>query len=294
MAASTLTASKLTGSWGRAGLLAPVWVGALLAVAYGPTLVGIVGSWFDPNADMGHGLAVPFVAAYMAWTKREALSRLPRTPSVLGLAVVLWGALQFTVSSAADWIFATRSSFLISLTGCILGLWGTRILRELAYPLGVLLLMITPPTFLQQSITFPLQLIASRLAEVSLDFLGYSVLRDGNILELVGERLAVAEACSGIRSLYALFFFGVTYNFFFVRQTAVRWVLLVSIAPLALLGNAARIVATGVVGQYNRPLAHGILHETWGYITVFLAGGLVVLLHFGIHRGQSAWRRNHA
>ena len=189
MAAPTLSASKLTGSRGWAGLLAPVWVGALLAIVHGPTLVGIVGSWFDPNADMGHGLAVPFVAAYMAWTRREALSLLPRTPSVFGLVFVLWGALQFTVSSAADWIFATRSSFLISLTGCILGLWGTRILRELAYPLGVLLLMITPPTFLQQSITFPLQLIASRLAEVSLDFLGYSVLRDGNILELVGERL---------------------------------------------------------------------------------------------------------
>ena len=290
----TVSLSKARPQRSRLPLWPPLWVGALLAVAYGSTLAGIQGSWFDPNADMGHGLAVPFVAAYMVWTRRDALSQLPRNPNLGGLLLVLLGAVQFIVSSAADWVFATRSAFMVSLVGCVLCLWGAKVLRELAYPLGVLLLMIAPPTFLQANLTLRLQLIASRLAEVSLDALGYSVLRDGNILELVGERLAVAEACSGIRALTSLLFFCVTYCFFFVPQTAIRWVLVAAVVPLAIFGNAVRIVATGMVGQYNRALAHGLLHETWGYLTIFIAGGLIVALHLLIWRGQLLWRRRHA
>lgn len=271
-----------------------LWVGVLLAICFGPTLASIAGSWFDPNADMGHGLAVPLVAGWIVWSKRDVLSQIQKVPNYFGLVLVLWGAVQFTVSSAADWIFATRSSFLISLVGCVLSLGGTRMLRILAYPLCVLCLMITPPTFIQERLTFQLQLIASRLAEWSLDALGYSVLRDGNILEMVGERLAVAEACSGIRSLFSLIFFCVTYNYFFVSGKAMRWVMIAAVVPLALLGNAMRIVATGIVAQYNRELAHGILHEAWGYLTILLAGGLIVLLHLSLSRIQVSAQRSHA
>jgi exosortase len=274
--------------------LPSLWVAILLAVTFGPTLTGIYGSWFDEHADMGHGLAVPLVAGWMIWNKRDALARLPQVPNYFGLFLVLLGALQFTVGSAADWVFATRSSFLVSLIGCVLSLWGVRVLRALAYPLGLLLLMITPPTFLQERLTFQLQLIASRLAEWSLDALGYSVLRDGNILEMVGERMSVAEACSGIRSLYALFFFCLTYNYFFVTAGRIRWVLTAGVIPLALAGNAIRIVATGVVAQYDRPLAHGFLHEAWGYITVFLAGSLIVMLHLSLNRLMVRGRKAHA
>lgn len=274
--------------------LPAVWVAGLVAIGYGPTLTGIVGSWFDSNADMGHGIAVPFVAAYMVWTKQTVLSRLAPAPNMWGLLLVLWGTVQFTIASAADWIFATRISFVISLAGCVMCLWGLPVLRTLAYPLGLLFMMVAPPTFLQAQLTLQLQLIASRLAEMGLDALGYSVLRDGNILEMVGERLAVAEACSGIRSLSALVFFCLTYNYLLVPKIGIRWALLAAVVPLAVLGNAGRIVATGVVGQYNRALAHGMLHETWGYITVLIAGGLLVALHVMILRGQRFFRRSRA
>lgn len=270
------------------------WVAVLLAIGYGPTLAGIAGSWFDPNADMGHGAAVPVVAAFMIWIKRDELSRLSPAPNYWGLLVVLWGTVQFTISSAADWIFATRVSFLISLIGCLICLYGVPVVRALVYSLGLLFMMIAPPTFLQARLTLQLQLIASRVAETSLDALGYSVLRDGNILEMVGERLAVAEACSGIRSLSTLLFFCLTYTFFFVPKVAIRWAMIMAVIPLAVLGNGARIVLTGVVGQYNRELAHGLLHETFGYVTVLIVGVLLVVLHLAILRGQRAWREMHA
>jgi exosortase/archaeosortase family protein len=54
----------------------------------------------------------------------------------------------------------------------------------------------------------------------------------------------------------------------------------VSVVPIAILCNAGRIVATGVVGQYNRELAHGMLHATFGYFGLALGA----LLLFGLHR----------
>ena len=73
-----------------------------------------------------------------------------------------------------------------------------------------------------------------------------------------------------------------------------RWIMLAAVVPLALFGNAMRIVATGVVAQYNRELAHGILHEAWGYLTILLAGGLIVLLHVSLTKIQLSLRRSHA
>ena len=60
--------------------------------------------------------------------------------------------------------------------------------------------MVAPPTFIFERLTLSLQLLASRLGEACLEALGYSVLREGNILEMVGIKLSVEEACSGIRS----------------------------------------------------------------------------------------------
>ena len=114
--------------------------------------------------------------------------------------------------------------------------------------------MVAPPTFMFARLTLSLQLLASRLGEACLETLGYSVLREGNILELVGIKLSVEEACSGIRSLMAIIFMCVLYNYFFVEGRSMKALILVMAIPIAILGNAVRIVATGIASQYNPAL----------------------------------------
>ena len=54
------------------------------------------------------------------------------------------------------------------------------------------------------------------------------MLREGNIIEMVGIKLSVEEACSGIRSLVAIVFMCVLYNYFFVEKKSMRiWILAV-------------------------------------------------------------------
>jgi exosortase len=280
MKAAPKDAVRLHGSW-----ILGAWIGLLLVAAFLHTLAGVAGSWFDDAINMEHGIFVPFAAAYMVWMKQDELKQLKLSPSRWGVVAVLAAALLSLLSIAAQWVWVSRVTFLAGLVGCIWAICGFQFVRRLIYPLSTLLLMIAPPSFINERVTLQLQLLASRLGEVSLEALGFSVLREGNILEMVGEKLAVAEACSGIRSLMALIFLAVVYNFFFVPEKRIRPILLASVIPIAILCNAGRIVATGVVGQYNRELAHGMLHATFGYFG--LALGAVLL--FGLHRLLIPW-----
>src|SRR5665213_1398040 len=228
-----------------------VVLGAVLVAAFWPILLGIYGSWFDERSYMEHGILVIPAAAYMAWAKRDKLARVPIHPSRWAVGLLVWGALQALLGEVGEWVWVSRTAFLVSLVGCIALVYGFRMIKELAYPLGTLILMIAPPNFVFENLTLRLQLLASRLGADALEALGYSVLREGNILEMVGIKLSVEEACSGIRSLVAIVFMCVLYNYFFVEKKSMRIWILVFAIPIAILGNAARIVATGIAGQYN-------------------------------------------
>jgi len=93
---------------------------------------------------------------------------------------------------------------LVLLVGMIVFLGGWRPLRAVSFPLGYLIWMIPIPVILYNQITFPLQLLASRLAAACLELVQVPVLRDGNILVMSNYSVEVVEACSGIRSLISL------------------------------------------------------------------------------------------
>lgn len=262
---------------------------ALGITANASLLRDLAGSWFDEKADMGHGMLVPVAAAYMVWLKWDELKRLPAEPSRLGLLLVLICSLQTLISVAAHWVWLSRMGFVECVFACVLAIRGWRTVVTLAYPLTTLLLMVPPPTFVFERITLPLQLLASAIGEWWLEILGFSVFREGNILELAGQKLAVEEACSGIRALLALIFFGVIYNFFFVETAWQRVLLLLAVVPFAILGNAARIVATGLAGSYRPEWTHGTPHEMAGYVSVSVAALLCVLFHLLLARiGKAA------
>ncbi len=279
----------LTSTSVRAILLA-----ALLTLAFWPIIVSMYGSWFDAAAYMEHGVLVAPAAAYIAWTKRERLAAIPAEPSVWGGVMLAWGALQAVLGLAAHWVWVSRTAVLISLTGSIAIVYGMRTVRELAYPLCMLFLMVAPPTFVFEQITLSLQLLASKLGASFLEMLGFSVFRDGNILELAGVKLSVEEACSGIRSLLAIFFMCTLYNFFFVEGRLMKALIFLMAIPIAILGNAGRIVATGVASQYNPALIHGTAHEAFGYVSVALAALGCIGLHIVLLVIQNTWRAHHA
>lgn len=292
--AAAVPAFALPSAHAVSGLQA-IGVGAGLLAAFWPVLLGIYGSWFDERSYMEHGILVVPAALYMAWAKREKLAAIfPRPAVLLGVSLILWGALQAILGELTQWFWASRMAFLISLVGCIALVYGVRMIQELTYPLGTLLLMIAPPHFVFESLTLKLQLLASQLGATALEALGYSVLREGNVLEMVGIKLSVEEACSGIRSLVAIVFMCVLYNYFFVEKKSMRIWILVCAIPIAILGNAVRIVATGIAGQYNHAWVSGATHEAFGYVSVIVAALGCIGVHMLLVRLENKRKAQHA
>ncbi len=262
----------------RASWHTPAWFGFLLLACYAPILRALVYAWIH-NEDMGHGFFVPLVAGYIVWQRRDELLSLKPEPGWRGLPMVLAGALLLFLATLGAEVFLARLSFVVTLTGMVWMLGGRPFLRKLGFPLFLLLFMMPIPSVIYTRITFPLQLIASRLAEGALTACSIPVLREGNVLELPSQRLDVVEACSGIRSLLSLTFLVLVYGHFFERKNWIRATLFFATVPIAILANAGRVTLTGLLSLISPAFTEGALHETMGMVTFLLALIFLVALH---------------
>jgi exosortase len=262
------------------------WFAALLFASYASVLWHLVHQW-DRDPDMSHGFLVPLVSAFIVWQRRYELIALKPQPNWWGLAVVLYGMFQLYIATLGAELFLARTAFVITIFGVVWMLGGTVVLRKLFFPLFLLFFMVPIPAILYNRITFPLQLLASRLAANSLAALGLPVLREGNILELPNQTLSVVEACSGIRSLLTLTFLSLVYGFFFERSKKIRAVLFLATVPIAILANASRVTLTGIVAEWKAELAEGILHTAQGWVIFMVSLFTLILLHQGLTRGVS-------
>jgi len=170
----------------------------------------------------------------------------------------------------------------------VLFLGGPKYLKELAFPLCLLFLMIPIPAVIYNQITFPLQIKASEAAEFALNAINIPVLREGNVLVLPNQTLNVVEACSGIRSLLTLTFLSLVYGFFFEKRTWVRVALFFSTIPIAIVANAGRVTLTGILSEVKPELSEGFFHEFSGWVIFMMALGIMVVFHQAITRGL-AW-----
>jgi exosortase len=255
-----------------------VWFFVLLVICYAPVLARLVKQW-NEDEDMGHGFFVPVLALYIAWQMRDRVLSLRPQPSWWGLVLVAWGALQLMVATLGAELFLARTAFIISVLGLILYTGGWPYLKALRFPLALLVFMVPIPAIIYNQITFPLQLLASRLAAAALAALDIPVLREGNILELASQKLSVVEACSGIRSLLSLSFLSLIYGYFFEPKTWMRWVLLLLTVPIAIMANAGRVTGTGILSERDPELAQGFFHTAQGWVIFMVALVLLIGSH---------------
>jgi exosortase len=254
------------------------WFGLLVAVCNAPALYSLAKVWAN-DGDMGHGFFVPLIAAFIIWQKREKLLAIEPKPNLWGLVVVVVGGAQLVAATLGAELFLTHTAVVVTLIGVIWLLRGTETLKVLAFPLFLLFFMVPIPAIVYNRITFPLQLIASRMAAAALDLFGIPVLRDGNILELPHQTLSVVEACSGIRSLLSLTFLSLVYGYFFEKRIWVRVVLFFATVPIAIIANGSRVTFTGIMTQIKPELAEGFFHESTGWVIFIVALIILVLFH---------------
>jgi exosortase len=249
-----------------------------LGLAYWRVLGDLFIAWRD-DGNYSHGFFIAPLAAWFAWEKRQTLAAIVPRPSWAGLSVVAVGLLLLFAGLLGAEFFVSRVSFVITLTGIVLFLFGRAHLRALAFPLAFLLLAIPPPALIFNKITIPLQTVASQVGEAAIRAGGVPVLREGNVLVLAHTSLEVAEACSGIRSLVSLITLGFVFGYFLEPRAWVRAVIVVSAIPVAIVANGARVAGTGLAAQWIGPeAAMGFFHEFSGWVLFVVALVLMLLV----------------
>ena len=254
-------------------------IAVLLIAIYFRIAIKLFVDWYN-IPDYSHGFLVPLFALFLVWDKRKALSITKVEQSWSGVALILFSIAVLILGVYGVDLFTSRLSFVLMLGGLVWTFFGRAMLRELQFPLLVLLLAIPFPAIVFNQITFPLQLMASRLASQILPLLGVPVLQEGNVIQLPVMKLEVAEACSGIRSLMSLFTLAVFYGYFLEKTTARRVILTFASIPIAVAANVVRIVGTGLCVQYWDPQkALGFFHEFSGWVMFVVSLCCLYLIH---------------
>lgn len=249
---------------------------AIAATAlFAPILYYMVLHW-NAVADYSHGFLVVPLAGFFAWERRRDLRHATIDPSWWGIVPLALGTLALTVGRLGTELTSMRSAYVLTLMGLVLLLLGKQAFRILAFPLLFLFLMVPLPQSLVNVVAFPLQLTAADWAVQFLYLLRIPALREGNIIHLPETQLFVAEACSGLRSLMALITLAIVFAYFFRRSWAQRIVIVASAIPIAIVVNAGRVAATGILTyHFGQKAAEGVIHELQGMITF---GGAFLLL----------------
>ncbi len=268
--------------YGQAGALS-----LLAAWLYTPLAFRLAAQWWhDPN--YAHGFFVPVFSLFLLWERRKKIAMLPLKPAWAGLVILLFALMALAVGTLGSGYFLCRASFFLFIAGTVVFLAGWKHLAAISVPLIFLVLMIPSSTVLER-ITLPLQMVAAKTATFLLMLAGVPAVREGNIILLPGGQLEVAEACSGIRSLFSLITLTIVYGYLVESRIRVRILLTLIAVPISVLANALRIAVTGVVVEYwGVESAQGTIHLLSGWIIfagslglVFACQALLQVLLFG-------------
>jgi len=197
----------------------------------------------------------------------------------LGIALLVGALLLRMVGIYVRITTLEAMSLIPFLLGGLVIVLGWPAFRWAGPTLLFLLFMIPLPYNLSGALSGVLQSIATQVSTFSLQTLGVPAFAEGNIITLTNGQIGVAEACSGLRMLYA--FFALTVGACMVIDRA--WyekVLIASTAvPIAILANCVRIVVTGLAFEHFSPeIASRVFHDAAGWLMMPLGFALLMVV----------------
>jgi exosortase B len=248
-------------------------------IAYTPTFITLAqGPW--QSEQEGHGPLIIVASIWLTWQSLPKLRAATLSPSpVAGWLVLLGGLAILLVSRNQDIWFTEVASEIPVLAGCILLLAGWDVLRILAFPIGFLIFSAPAPGWMVDGATVPLKVLISDLVTNGLYALGYPIAQNGVVIQIGPYQLGVADACSGLNSIFALSAIGVFYVYAFRWHEKIRGLILLAlIIPITILANFIRVLTLVLIAYYAGVDAiEGLIHDMTG-IALFV---VAVVLMFG-------------
>jgi len=243
-----------------------------------PVWKNLINLWLNSD-DYSHGFFIVPLALYIIWQKKDKLSALPIEGSWIGF-LVSFLALLFFLIGYIGYIETLKSlSMILFIAGSIAFLFGFSILKELMFPICILLFMIPVPSQIFAAATIHLQLFVSAVSAHLVSILGVPLYREGNVIHLPEQTLQVVQACSGMRSLFSLLTLSAVFGYLTLRSNLLRTLLFCSGFPIAVFVNIIRVaLLISFIHFLDIDLTKGTLHTVFGLGIFFLALALLFII----------------
>jgi exosortase B len=221
-----------------------------------------------------HQPLVLMVILWLLWERRADFAALPEEPAyVAGSICLAFGLLMFVLGRTQSiWIFSIGSLAPV-LAGTLLLTHGWQALRLLWFPLVYITFVVPLPGAVVDATTATLKQQISVLTEEILYAAGYPIARVGVTLSIGQYQLLVADACSGLHSIFSLSALGTLYLYLRSGGGLARSaIVLCSIIPIAFAANVVRVIVLVLITYYwGDGAGQGFLHEFSGMV-LFIAG----------------------
>lgn len=226
-------------------------------------------AWVDE--EYSHIRLVPLVALWMVWVRRQRFRHCKPVGTVLGPLVALagWGISSYGFYHGHQSLWHGGSVLVV--LGCVLAVLGKHVLFRFFPAVALLVFLVPVPGTIRQEIAQPLQNWTARIAEATLQSVGVDAARSGNALEVNGKAVTIAEACNGVRGIFALVMVSYAFAFGLPLRNSARF-LIVLASPLAtIFCNLLRILPTAWLHGYRSEATAMRFHDTAGWLMLPVA-----------------------
>jgi exosortase B len=224
--------------------------------------------------DHGHGPIILAVLVWLFWGLRDSIASSPTRPMpALGWPVFLLGLCVYFVGRVFSISVLEFGSQILVVAGTLLLMKGTPALRLAWFPVLYFTFMIPLPSLLVDAITGSLKGWIADIVETLLYAAGYPIARSGVILSIGQYQLQVADACSGLHSMFSLSALGTLFMYIMGRKSKLQnVVMLLAILPIAFVANIVRVITLVLVTYYMGDEAgQGFLHGAAGMLLMLVA-----------------------
>ncbi len=248
-----------------------------LIIAFWGDWTAMADQWWN-SSTYNHVILIPLI---IAWLFHQRLGELKQIapggwwPGLLGFAgaVLLW-----VLGSCASVALVTQIAAVAMLITAALAILGPYAGAALAFPLGYMLLLVP----FGDELVSPMQMITAAITVWLVHLSGIKAGISGVFIDTPAGLFEVAEACSGVKFLVAMFAFAVLV----ANVCFVSWARRIAFIAMALivsvLANGIRAWGTIFAAQYiGAERAGGIDHLIYGWVFF----GLVIVATLAL-----AWR----
>jgi len=268
----------------------PVIAGLL--VLYVPTVLHLYRRLWNQDA-YAHGPIVLGIILWLFWRAGpESAPRVQRDASWAGWCLFAFGLVTYVLGRSQSIALLDVGSIVPLAAGLILILLGWAGLRRYWFALLFLFFLLPLPPFVIDAVTSGLKPAVSAASETILWHAGYPVARTGVVLNIGQYQLLVADACSGLNSMFALSAIGLLYLYLMGHSSRVRiGIMLVSILPVAFTANIARVVVLMLITYYAGDEAGQNFSHLFAGLMLYMIA-LVAFIALDSLLGRLPWYRD--